>query len=275
MTIGKKLVLWLIAVTALPLAIVPLVIYISLANHFEWSVEQELQNNVAVAEKSIDLFVHDRVSQLIILSNSRIFDVSQSAINSEHLSNAVTSDPYYVLLTYVETKNTVVASSDQSLLNRNYRAVHPGAADELAGTSRGTENDVYLSDLADVRESETATDSSQLDIELLSNIRDTNRRVIDALIGLINVNITRKLVYEMDERTIGGEYAYLVDDPGNVIFNADPDAKLRAPRRDLAVANLQQRLQGDEAGYVVYDTVSGRKVTGYAVVAAFTSGAGR
>ncbi len=80
------------------------------------------------------------------------------------------------------------------------------------------------------------------------------------MIGFINTKFIKELVFDIDERTIGNEYAYLVNDPGEVVVTADKEVEILSPHPDLGIGNMKQKLEGDETGYLVYVNSKGRKV---------------
>ena len=128
----------------------------------------------------------------------------------------------------------------------------------------GGSEDVYVSDLSDLSEHFVKVKETQnlanLDLEILSDVRNSRGETIGILIGFVNISFITQLVFDIDERTIGNEYAYLVDDPGNILITADPEAKILAPHPDLNIHHLQEKLEGDENGYVIYVNSHGRKV---------------
>jgi len=89
--------------------------------------------------------------------------------------------------------------------------------------------------------------------------------IIGVLISEVNVTELFDIVADIDQQTIGDEYAYLVDDPGNILITTDPGAELLSPHKDLGIESLQAKLEGDMDGYAIYMNADNRKViSGYA-----------
>ncbi|OUR95781.1 hypothetical protein A9Q84_14870 [Halobacteriovorax marinus] len=273
MKIGTKIITWFMLFTIVPWVIISSIVYFTMVKHFEDSTGKNLKDNVVAAAAAIDQFMTTRIQDLNSFSNSPIFELNQPHEISKHLSSIVDAYPFYDDLIYANTKGIIIASSKRGKIGKDLFELEADIKNEFIKTVDGGSNDVFVSDLSDTKEATKAADSSSsssnesdaLDLEILSDIRDSSGRTIGVLIGMVNIELIKKLVYDIDDRTIGNEYAYLVDDPGNILISADPKAKILSPHLDLHIKNLQRKLEGDEDGFVIYTNSKGRKViSGYA-----------
>jgi len=205
-----------------------------------------------------------RIQDLNSFSNSPIFELNNPIEISKHLSSIVDAYPFYDDLIFADIKGEIISSSKRGKIGKNLFVLEKDLKDEFIKTVDGGSNDVFVSDLSDTNEN-TNTNENTLDLEILSDIRNSSGKTIGVLIGIVNIELIKELVHDIDDRTIGTEYAYLVDDPGNILFTADPKATILAPHPDLNIKNLKSKLEGDENGFLIYVNSKGRKViSGYA-----------
>ncbi len=238
--------------------------YFSMVTHFEQQEGNRLADNVRQSAKAIDNFMFTRVKDLNALSNNPLFGISSSEIISNYLSRVVIQYPFYENILFVNKKGNVISSSDRQFLGVNILNIEDDIVEEFHKTINGGNEDVFISDLAKISQKEIENEAP-LDIELLSDVIDLNGNVIGVLIGFVNIEYLREMVFDIDERTIGNEYAYLVNDPGDIIITANPETEILQPHPDLLINDLQQKLEGDENGFLIYVNSNGIKViSGYA-----------
>jgi len=261
--IRSKIIIGYAEITLVTALFILCIVYFTLLNNFEKFAGTALKNQVGQAAKAIDNFMFTRVKDLNTFSNNPIFSIGTHEDVSDYLTEIVKAYPYYDTFYYVDTKAVILASSDRTKVGKNLLEFQEDIKEELQKTITGGAQDVYVSDLADISPLQEGKDI-ELDIEMLSDVVNKDGSKLGALIGLINTEFIKNFVFDIDERTIGAEYAYLVDDPGNVVITADPHLKILEPHHDLGIKNLKQKLEGDEDGYVVYINHHGDKViTGY------------
>jgi len=152
---------------------------------------------------------------------------------------------------FVNKNAIIISSSSNQFIGENMLKNEPDIKDEFHKTINGGHESVYISDIAKVSQEEIEA-NSPLDIELLSDVIDLNGNVIGVLVGLVNIQFIRDIVFDIDERTIGNENAYLVNDPGDIVISANPEPGILQPHPDLSIQNLQQKLEGDENGFLIY-----------------------
>jgi len=238
--------------------------FLTMKDHFEQQEGTRLKENVMQSAKSIDNFMFSRVKDFNVLSNNPLFSLSTNQIISDYLSRVVDQYPYYEDIFFVNKSAIIISSSDERYIGDNILKLEPDIEDEFYKTIVGGHESVFISDIANVSPEEIAADSP-LDIELLSDVIDLDSNVTGILIGLIDIQFIRDMVFDIDNRTIGNEYAYLVNDPGDIVISANPETGILQPHPDLSIQNLQQKLEGDEDGFMIYENSKGIKViSGYA-----------
>jgi len=240
------------------------VAYFSMVTHFEQYEGNRLKDNVIQSAKAIDNFMFTRVKDFNVLSNNPLFNMSSNEIISDYLSRVVDQYPFYEDIYFVNLNAIIISSSGKRFIGENIINLEPDIKDEFYKTIVGGNESVYISDIANVSQEEIEA-NSPLDIEILSDVIDLNGNVTGVLVGLIDIQFIREIVFDIDKRTIGKENAYLVNDPGDVVISADPEPGILQPHPDLSIQNLQQKLEGDENGFLIYVNSKGIKViSGYA-----------
>ena len=235
------------------------VVYFSMVSNFEQEEGDQLKVNVIQSAKAIDDFMFTRVKDLNVLSNNPLFSTSSNNTISNYLSRVVDQYPYYDNIIFVNTNATILASSSKEFIGLNILDIEPDIEEEFYKTLKGGDDDVYISDIAQVSEKEI-NEKSPLDIELLSNVIDLDGNVIGVLVGTVNVQFIKDIIYDIDNRTIGNEYAYLVNSTGDVVISGNPETVILQPHPDLSLKDLQQKLKNEEDGYIIYKNSKGKKV---------------
>jgi PAS domain S-box-containing protein len=264
MKIKEKIQIRFIGIAFVLAASLISIVYFSMVSHFEHQEGEKLKDNVFQSAKSIDDFMFARVNDLNVLSNNPLFSTSSNITISNYLSRLVEQYPYYDNITFANTEAHILASSSNDLVGLNIIDIEPDIEEEFYKTLKGGDEDVYISDIAEVSQKEI-NENSPLDVELLSNVIDLDGNVIGVLVGFVNVQFIKDVTYDIDNRTIGNEYAYLVNSNGDVVISANPETVILQPHPDLSLKELKQKLKNEENGYIIYTNSKGKKViTGFA-----------
>ncbi len=264
MKIRTKLIIAFIG-TAFVLAVSLMAfVYLSMLSHFEQQEGNRLKDNVIQSAKAIDNFMFARVKDFNLLSNNPLFSISSNEIISDYLSRVVEQYPYYEQISFVDKDAIILSSSSQGVCGLNIIDIEPDIEEKFQKSLIGGNDDVYISNLAKVSQKEIK-EHSPLDIELLSNVIDLNGNVIGLLVGFVNIQFIKDIVYDNGKMTIGDEYTCLLNNSGVIVISANPEIKILQPHPDLSKKNLQQKLEGDQNGYFIYKNSRGIKViSGYA-----------
>jgi signal transduction histidine kinase len=251
------------------------VAYFSMVAHFEQQEGNRLKDNVEHSAKAIDAFMFTRVKDFNTLSNSPIFSLSSNEIISDYLSRVVAQYPFYDHMFFVNKNAIIISSSDEQFIGENILKNEPDIEDEFYKTINGGHDDVYISDLLKTSQMEIA-ENAPLDIELLSDVIDLDGNVIGVLVGFVNTQLINEIVFDIDKRTAGNEYAYLMNNQGIIVISSNPGTEILQTHPDLSISGLQQRLKKDKNGFLIYVNSKGRKVvSGFADLSEYgTEGVG-
>lgn len=234
------------------------VVYFVLVSDFEKNTGKHLENNVSHAGKAIDEFMLKMVMSLKTFSNNPIFSIGNNGNISVYLSELISTSPFYDMLSYTDEKGVILVSSNKSIVGKNILTLKPEIKDEFKKIISGGTQDVCLLDMSDASESELKMQF--LNIEILSAVIDLNGAKLGTLIGVVNIQFIKDILFDVGKQTIGNENVYLLDDKGNVLLATDSNAKILKPHPDLKNEVLKQKLEKDKNGYVVYAGSNGRKV---------------
>ena len=259
MKIQTKLISTFMVLAFITILAIIVTVYFTVLSNFERLQGEHLKDNVSQAAITIDEFMFTRVKDLNAFSNSPIFSAGNINDIEIHLSEIVKAYPFYDVVSYTDIEGSILASSDESMTGQNILINEPDIKEEFLKTISGGNQDVYISDIAEISQKELDA-NEPLDIELLSDVVDKSGAKIGVLVGFVNTVFIKDFVLDIDERTIGNEYAYLVNDPGDIVITADSNAVILEPHPDLEIGDLKQKLEGDEHGYMVYVNSKGRKV---------------
>ncbi len=235
------------------------VVYFILVSDFEKKEGKHLKNSVAQAAKAIDAFMFTRVKDLSAFSNNPIFSVGSLEDISDYLLEIVIAHHFYDTLSYTNKQGIIIATSDKNLEGKNILKIDPNIKEQFQKTISGDPEDVYICDLSKISKTDSEA-QSPLDIEMLSSVVDKNKDKQGVCIGFINTRFLKEFVFDIDKRITGNDYAYLLNNLGNIVITADSKAVILKPHPDLNIGALKQKLEGDKDGYTMYINHKGRKV---------------
>jgi len=195
MKIGQKIISWFMLFTLLPWVIICSIVYITLVDYFETSTGKNLMANVMGVADSIDRFMIIRSEDLNAFSNSPIFELTRPKDISKHLRSIVDAYPFYDELIFADTDGIIIASSDTTTIGMDLFESQEDIKSEFIKTVAGGSEDVYISDVSDV--SRKTEDDTSLDLEILSDVRNSRGETIGVLIGLVNISLITQLVFDM------------------------------------------------------------------------------
>lgn len=251
----------------------------STRNDLQKHIGLNLQENVTYTAEKIDNFMTSRVKEFTLITHNPYLLNSVTHETSDYLATITNVYPFYDALHIVDDNGYIIASSKISNVNRHLNDTDSGQLGMNLAASKINPDFVIVSNYQK---------NAALTVQLTSGIglhefahsegesnddhhhdhheaKDAADKSKNTLIGIINTETIKQMVYRIDDKTIGNEYAYLVDDPGNILFTQDPTADLFTPHKDLGIESLQKKLEGDDFGYAVYTDSLGRKViSGYA-----------
>ncbi len=237
---------------------------------FQSSTGLSQQNTLETAGNAITDFMDTRIDDLNAFSNSPIFDVSTPALLSVHLENIVHAYPFYDQITFVSLEGIAIASSNENEVDKDHLQIHADLRNEFRSTLEGGPDDVFISGMGDT---EIITGKEILDIEILSDVHSQTGEKLGVLIGVVNINLITRMIQGIDNRTIGTETVYLLNESGQVLISSNPSIKVMTPHPDISLSPFKSVSSQKHIGYQIYKNASGREVvTSFVNLKGFGSG---
>ena len=247
------------------------IMFYSMQKQFEINTGLHLQHNVENAAKKVDNFMLKMQLYFELLSKSPLFSLADHVEITNYFEDVIDTYPHYNAIYYIDTQGAIIAASESHTINDSIFDYHQNIQAEFSKAIKDP-SQAYISPLTHIDKDHVTSHHSDsfnqrhFDFKFVSAVIDHRTdTVIGVLVGDINVSELFDIVANIDQQTIGDEYAYLVDDPGNVLITTDPKAHILGPHKDLAIESLQAKLQGDLNGYAIYTNADNRHViSGYA-----------
>jgi len=247
------------------------IMFYSMQKQFEINTGLHLQHNVENAAKKVDNFMLKAQLYFELLSKSPLFSLADHVVITNYLEDVIDTYPHYKSIYYVDTQGIIIAASESHTINDSIFDYADNIQNEF-NKSLKDPSQAYISALTHIDKNNligrnaNPFNQRHFDFKFVSTvINPRTDTVIGVLVSEVNVTELFDIVADIDQQTIGDEHAYLVDDPGNVLITTDPNARLLAPHKDLAIESLQAKLEGDLNGYAIYTNADNRNViSGYA-----------
>lgn len=245
--------------------------FYSMQKQFEINTGAHLQHNVENAAEKVDNFMFKVQRYFELISKSPLFALADHVEISNYFNDIIDTYPHYKTIYFVDLKGKIIASSESHTINDNIFDYADNIKDQFDKSLQDPSH-AYISSLTHidnnhlVEKGDKPFNQRHFDFKFVSSVIDARTsELIGVLIGEVNVTELFDIVANIDQQTIGDEYAYLVDDPGNVLITTDPNTRILSPHKDLAIESLQAKLEGDMNGYAIYNNADDRKViSGYA-----------
>jgi len=242
------------------------IMFYSMQKQFEIRTGLHLQHNVENAAKKVDNFMLKVQLYFELLSKSPLLALADHVEITNYFEDVIDTYPHYKSIYYVDIKGKIIASSESHTINDSIFSYADNIRDEFSKALTDPSH-AYISPLTHLSgDTDNSFQQRHFDFKFVSAVLDPHTAVvIGLLVSEVNVTELFDVVADIDQQTIGDEYAYLVDDPGNILITTDPNARLLSPHKDLAIESLQAKLEGDMNGYAIYNNSDNRKViSGYA-----------
>ena len=237
-----------------------LIVVIFISNN---AFEKTLYNSIGAGLKNyadetafaIDHYIYGCIEELKIISQADVFEKKKPKQISQYLNEILKESSSFILLLVVNENGDLISLAT----NKNEESMNPIVQSLLKS--------FYLKGLSFAKQGEVFYEDHIRIIDkfypyLLTPLTDdTNIIVEGALIGIINTTFIKQEVDRIDDRTIGDKAAYLVDDPGNVLYSREPGIKLFSSLLDIeAQPKLRKLLEGDRSGFIEYIDYKGDSV---------------
>jgi len=261
MTIGKLLIGGFTGIVIISISVVSFIAISSSHRALTKSIGGDLQHLAESTAHKIDIFMTERVDDLKVISQADVFETQDKEAISSYLAEVVKAHYGFNEISVVNMDDKIIASSIPESIGVSLSAVEPKGMDFYMQAKQATQGDVFVQD------AHFAALGKDVIVTFYAPITDEqNIKVIAVLMALVNFDLVKEVVTELDEMTIGRKAAYIVNDPGEVIFTLDPETRLFRPLADIqSHPDLKTLLEGDQNGYIAYTDIKGDKVlAGYA-----------
>ena len=266
MTITRKLTLSFLAVSLIPLVVFLSILYPALVSEMESMISVRLRDSVTQSARTIDEFMGTRVKDLQALAKSPFLVTGSNEEISKLLAVQVRFYPYYRAYHYVDSLGSIVASSDPAAIGHPLLSLEPDVRDEFLQARSDQTGKIYVSDLTDVTEQTRAAAAAgklkaeDLSLKILCPVPQAPGTEQRVLVGVVNIDLIRNVVSEIERSTPGNEFSYLVDAQGRVIISRDTSVHLLAPHPDLENPGFREMVLERKKGFAIYENSRRHKV---------------
>ena len=230
----------------------------------EKALQQSIQYNivnVAVnTARAIDEFMTERVVELKILAQSQVFQgVSDAQVQSYMLPVMIENPHLKQLILFKKNGDAVSVTENHQLVDWiNHR--DDDSRRLLLQAFSARQGDVFFRDAHRF--------NNQLVAFIFTPIVDSSLNVTAVLTSVVNLDYVKNKVSEMDRRTLGNKYAYLLNTRGEVLFSLDPRSETFKSIPDVSsYPDLLQELSVEEEGSLQYtDSLGDRVLLGFATL---------
>lgn len=260
MKLGTKLLVSSVGLVLLVLIVVLFMAVTASQRSLEVSIGSDLQHLAEAAAMQIDVFMERRAVEAEMLSQADVFETTNAESMNAYLKEIVEVSPDYNNLRVLDNDGIVFASSETGEMGKSvFIELGEAGRDLFERALRARQGDVFFRD-AHMHEGE-------MEVMFYTPITDENNiSVLYVLATSFIIEHIEKMIYHLDDQTVGDKSTYLVNDSGEVIFTSEEYRQALRPFEDIAVSpDLKKVLEGDEYGYMTYTDHEGDLVlAGYA-----------
>ncbi|NQV85236.1 MAG: response regulator [Rhodospirillales bacterium] len=230
------------------------------------SLKNDLKEKSFLVGADIDRFFRQRVHDVRILSQSEVLEASDVGNITRYLAEIKKETPNLDAIDVIDLDGRIIVSSGEPEEQGRYlQGLHPELSNLFTKALAAKQGDLFVSKVLQL-------DHGAGLIFLTPITDDATMSVIKILLVKINLDTVKKIVADFDDRVVGDEHVYLVDNLGRVIISADPETHLFSNFPDLVVQPglLKHFSQQGDVGSVIYKDVDGHAVmAGFADMAEF------
>ncbi|MFL5401816.1 MAG: response regulator [Gemmatimonadales bacterium] len=266
MQLRPKLLLAFLLVSILPLAVLGVLVYRSTVRHTERLVGHRLQANVVQVADAIDELMRDCTEDMHRFGGTRLFARGRPADISTELRLETSARPFYSQLLYVDAAGLVLAASDGAIVGRRLLELHPDLADEFRQALAGVPGEAYISDLSDTTGLAQGSPARfgwilTPQLEMVTRVAGSSGAGLGhVLVAVVNMQRIRTVLAELDRRTPGDEYAYLLDSTGRILMSSTREIVPLSLHPGVGSGLLATSLKGRDSDYHLYQAANGGRV---------------
>ena len=247
--IGKKLLFYFLVLALLPMVIGGAVSFFISRNQLQEKTKAHLSDLARDCGKKIDYYVSSRYQDIKLFSLAAVFKGNDADAKQKFIEEALHTYPFYAAISVLDLDGTIVACTRKELVGQS-RAGNPWFQRAIQ-SKRGEviSLDAYRSETAEW----------ELVIGFNTPITGENEKaVIGVLATRVKMDHIVDRVRVLDERTLGDNYAYLLNMRGEII--AGPSEKDFLTVHRLIEFPVVRELLAGKTGISEYKNDRGEKV---------------
>lgn len=192
-----------------------------------------------------------RYQDIKLLSRADVFEGNDTDAKQKYIEEAVEAYPYYDAISVIDLNGTIIACTREELVGES-------RANEIwfQRAIQGKEGDVTV---LDAYRSETAGNKMVIGFNS-PIIDDTNKDTIGVLRTRVDMGHIVDRIQALDERTPGGNHAYLLNKKGEILAGPDENEFLTTYR--LYEFPVVKDLLAGKTGIAEYENDKGEEVIG-------------
>jgi signal transduction histidine kinase len=247
--IGKKLIIYFLLLSLVPIVIGGSISFYITKNKLEENTKAHLSDLARDCGRKISHYVSSRYQDIRLLSQADVFQGNDTDAKQEYIERVTESYPFYDAISVIDLNGTIIACTHKELIGQS-------RADStwFQRTSQGKQGDVIP---LDAYRAETA--GWEMVIGFSTPITDeTNKEVIGVLTTRVCMDHIVERVKVLDERSLGGNHAYLLNKRGEIL--AGPDEKALLTTHRLREFPVIKDLLAGKTGITQYENDRGEEV---------------
>lgn len=266
MTLRRKIIAVFMALTLLPLGGAMVLVYRTLSQQLEQHAGNELKTRAQQTVNSINTFLHQRQSDLRLFASSAVFTTKDAKAITARLEQFSLLSFFFDGVYYADASDQVVAATDAAAVGNPLARVFPELTNELDKFRSTASRLVAVSDFIDLppdilaRAFSGEVNARDLHLQLLTPVLDNAGNRLGVLVGVLGTNGIGQFISDLDDASMGDEFAYLLAGDGRILITADKRSHLLQPYNDWALLQAARQAANHAEGFAIYRNSNRRKV---------------
>ncbi|MET0533177.1 MAG: ATP-binding protein, partial [Steroidobacter sp.] len=203
--------------TAVSLAVAITALYPMVRMHTEQLAAARFENSLVPTARAIDNLLLDALRGMYLNVDDRALRSDSLAEVTDRLRNFTYVYPYLRRIYFVDRQGRVLSSSDPADIDRSIFDISPGLRNNFASVLKRPTGSIELADLSRNRDANDET------FQLLVTLHDSKPSLGGVLVAELLDAPFEELLSEINERSVGGQGAYLLDANGAQVLGFGSD----------------------------------------------------
>ncbi len=213
-SIGKKLLIYFLLISLIPVIILGIISYSVSKKHLEDTIIFSLSNLAQDCGRKISYYVNSNYQNIKVLSQTDVFEGNNNRAKQKYIEEVIKSFPDYIAITVIDLDGKIIACTRKDLIG-NSRADR----DWFKKTLQCKQGEVVP---LDVYKAETADWKMVLGYNTpITN--ETNKKIVGVLTTRVNMDHIIDRVQTLGKRIQENNHAFLLNRKGEIL--AGPDEK--------------------------------------------------